>query len=103
MKTEVQQNQGMEVLQIQSQNFSSLIEPFQVGSTSHEETNYPPGLGEQEEGFAKDKSRRKTKRKICVLNNILSEFPIPFISSMWPEIGDILPNYHREDQTQNVL
>lgn len=70
MKTEVQQNQGMEVLQIQSQNLSSLIEPFQVGSTSHEETNYPPGLGEQEEGFAKDKSRGKTKRKICVLNNI---------------------------------
>lgn len=21
-------------------------------------------------------------------------------SSMWPEIGDILPNYHLEDQTQ---
>lgn len=46
MKTEVQQNQGMEVLQIQSQNLFSLIEPFQVGSTSQEETNYPPGLDE---------------------------------------------------------
>lgn len=36
----------------------------------------------------------------------LSEYPIPFISlyvlssSVWPEISDILPNYHLEDQTQ---
>lgn len=46
MKTEVQQNQEMEVLQVQGQNLSLLIEAFQVASTSHEETNYPPGPGE---------------------------------------------------------
>lgn len=46
MRTEVQQNQEMEVLQIQGENLSLLIEAFQVASTSHKETNYPPGLVE---------------------------------------------------------
>lgn len=46
MRTEVQQIREMEVLRIQGENLSLLIEAFQVASTSHKEKNYPLGLVE---------------------------------------------------------
>lgn len=70
MKTEVQHNQEIGELQIQGRNLSSLIEDFQVASTSLEETNYPPGLMSRKRRIAKDKSRRKKKGKENILNNI---------------------------------
>lgn len=63
MKTEVQPNQGMEVLQIQSQNLSSLIEPFQVVSTSNEEINHPPHGGSRKKGLLKTKAGGRERGK----------------------------------------
>lgn len=57
-------------MEIRGQNLSSLIEAFQVASTSRKETNYPPGPVSRKMRITKDKTRRRGKGKENILNPI---------------------------------
>lgn len=102
MKTEVERNQAMEVLQIQGP------EPFftnwSFSSSLHKpwRNKLPSRMGwVGREGLLKTKAGEREKKIIRII--FLMGFPIPFISPEMLsgfEIGDIYPHHHLEHQTQ---